>query len=128
MPSQSYRSCFVPHDIKAPFKGAANGPLAGLNAVVKDMYDIAGERTGCGNPEWIASHPPATRNCAPVQKLLDAGATITGKTICDEFFYSVSGANAHYGTPVNVRASGRLPGGSSSGSAVACSAGLCDFA
>ena len=128
MPPQAYRSCFVPHDINAPIKGAAEGPLAGLNAVVKDMYDIAGERTGCGSPEWLASHPPAKRHCPPVQKILDAGATITGKTICDEFFYSVSGTNVHYGTPVNARAPGRLPGGSSAGSAAACGAGLCDFA
>ena len=128
MPPQAYRSCFVPHDLAAPLKGAASGPLAGLNAVVKDMYDIAGERTGCGSPEWLATHPPAARNCPPVQKILDAGATIIGKTVCDEYFYSVSGANAHYGTPVNVRAPGRLPGGSSAGSAAACGAGLCDFA
>jgi amidase len=128
MPPQAYRSCFVPHDLAAPLKGAASGPLAGLSAVVKDMYDNAGERTGCGSPEWLATHPPAARNCPPVQKILDAGATIIGKTVCDEYFYSVSGANAHYGTPVNVRAPGRLPGGSSAGSAAACGAGLCDFA
>lgn len=128
MPPQAYRSCFVPHDLAAPLKGAALGPLAGLSAVIKDMYDIAGERTGCGSPEWLATHPPAARNCPPVQKILDAGATIIGKTVCDEYFYSVSGANAHYGTPVNVRAPGRLPGGSSAGSAAACGAGLCDFA
>jgi amidase len=128
MPAQAYRSCFVPHDLAAPLRGAASGPLAGLSAVIKDMYDIAGERTGCGSPEWLATHPPAARNCPPVQKILDAGATIIGKTVCDEYFYSVSGANAHYGTPVNVRAPGRLPGGSSAGSAAACGAGLCDFA
>ena len=127
MPAQSYRSAFVPHDLKAPLKGAATGPLAGLTAVVKDMYDIAGERTGGGNPEWLATHAPATRNCPPVQKLLDAGATITGKTICDEFFYSVAGINAHYGTPANTRAPGRMPGGSSSGSAAACGAGAVRF-
>ena len=45
---------FVPHDLKAPLKGAASGPLAGLTAAVKDMYDIAGERTGGGNPDWLA--------------------------------------------------------------------------
>ena len=106
MPPQAYRSAFVPHDLKAPVEGAAAGPLAGLSAVVKDMYDIAGERMGCGNPDWLASHAPATRHCPPVQKILDAGATIIGKTVCDEFFYSVTGANAHYGTPVNVRAHG----------------------
>jgi amidase len=128
MASQVYRSAFVPHDIAAPIKGAAAGPLAGLTAAVKDMYDIAGEVAGCGNPTWLATHKPAVKNCATVQKILDAGATITGKTICDEFFYSVSGANAHYGTPVNIRAPGRLPGGSSSGSAAATGAGLCDFA
>jgi len=128
MPPEAYRSCFVPHDLAAPLRGAASGPLAGLSAVVKDMYDIAGERTGCGSPEWLATHPPAARNCPPVQKILDAGATIIGKTVCDEYFYSVSGANAHYGTPVNIRAPGRLPGGSSAGSAAACGAGLCDFA
>jgi amidase len=128
MPLHAYRSCFVPHDLPAPLKGAAAGTLAGLSAVVKDMYDIAGERTGCGSPEWLITHAPATQTCPPVQKILDAGATVIGKTICDEFFYSVSGANAHYGTPVNVRAPGRLPGGSSAGSAAACGAGLCDFA
>ena len=53
--------------------------------------------------------------------VLDAGATIIGKTVCDEFFYSVTGANAHYGTPLNLRAPGRLPGGSSAGSAAATS-------
>jgi amidase len=119
---------FVPHDLKAPLKGAASGPLAGLSTVVKDMYAIKGERTGGGNPDWLAHAAPATGHCAVVQKLLDAGATITGKTICDEFFYSVAGQNAHYGTPGNIRAPGRIPGGSSSGSAAAAAAGACDFA
>ena len=128
MTAEVYRSCFVPHDIKSPIKGAATGPLAGLTAVVKDMYDIAGERMGCGVPEWFAAAKPAARNCPPVQKILDAGATIIGKTICDEFFYSGTGINPHYGMPVNSRAHGRIPGGSSAGSAAACGAGLCDFA
>ena len=92
------------------------------------MYDIAGERTGAGNPDWLAQAKPASRHAAAVEKLLAAGATITGKTICDEFFYSVSGINAHYGTPTNVRAPGRIPGGSSSGSAAAAAAGACDIA
>lgn len=128
MTHQVYHSAFVPHDIKAPIRGAPIGPLAGLTAVVKDMYAIAGERMGCGNPDWLAAHEPAMHNCPPVQKIIDAGATITGKTICDEFFYSITGINAHYGMPINLRAPGRIPGGSSSGSAAACGAGLCDFA
>lgn len=122
------RSAFVPHDLTEPIEGRSDGPLVGLTAAVKDMYDIAGYRTGAGSPEWLASHPPAETHARAVQKLLNAGATITGKTVCDEFFYSITGANAHYGTPVNPRAPGRLPGGSSSGSAAACAAGACDLA
>jgi amidase len=74
------------------------------------------------------AHAPAKANAACVQRLLGAGVEIIGKTVCDEFFFSLSGANAHYGTPSNPRASGRLPGGSSSGSASAVAAGACDLA
>ena len=122
------RTAFVPHDITEPIQGAPDGPLAGLTAAVKDIYDIAGYRAGAGSPDWLDSTEPAQAHSAAVQKLLDGGATITGKTICDEFFYSVTGANAHYGTPINPRAPDRLPGGSSSGSAAACAAGACDLA
>jgi amidase len=92
------------------------------------MYDIAGERTGGGNPEWLAAQGPARTHAAVVAKILGAGVTITGKTICDEFFYSLAGVNAHYGAPVNLRAPGRICGGSSSGSAGALTANACDFA
>jgi amidase len=125
--NEIYRSAFVPHDLKAPVVGVATGPLAGLTCVVKDMYDIAGERTGSGNPTILEHQPIANKNADCIQKLLDAGATITGKTICEEFFYSVTGLNTHYGTPVNARAPGRMPGGSSSGSGAAQGANLCDF-
>jgi amidase len=124
----AFRSAFVPHDIAQPIAGAAHGALAGLTAAVKDMYDIAGERSGGGNPDWLAAQSPAASNAAAVRKILDAGATIVGKTVCDEFFFSVAGVNAHYGTPVNPRAPGRIPGGSSSGSASATAAGACDLA
>jgi amidase len=119
---------FVPHDLAAPLSGSGTGPLAGLTAAVKDMYDIAGSRTGAGNPAWLAAHAPARSHAAAVAKILAAGATIVGKTICDELFFSVAGINAHYGTPANLRAPGRIPGGSSSGSAAATAAGACDFA
>jgi amidase len=122
------RSAFVPHDLAAPVAGAVAGPLASLTAAVKDMYDIAGYRTGGGSPEWLEAHAAPKSTAPAISKLLDAGATVIGKTICDEFFYSVSGANAHYGTPINPRAPDRLPGGSSSGSAAATAAGACDFA
>lgn len=122
------RKPFVPHDLRAPIVGAPAGPLAGLTAAIKDMYDIAGERTGGGNPDWLALQKPAAKTCPSVQKLLDAGATVIGKAITEEFFFSVIGINAHYGAPVNVRARDRVPGGSSSGSASATAAGICDFA
>jgi len=121
-------SAFVPHDLKAPLRAAGIGPLAGLTAAVKDMYDIAGEKTGGGSPEWLATREAAKIHASAVTKLLAAGADIIGKTVCDEFFFSLSGINAHYGAPVNVRAEGRMPGGSSAGSAAAIAAGACDLA
>jgi amidase len=121
-------SAFVPHDLVHALTGSGAGPLAGLTVAVKDMYDIEGERTGGGSPEWLASHPPAKRHAAVVARVLAAGADIIGKTVCDEFFFSLTGANAHYGTPINPRALGRVPGGSSAGSAVATAAGACDVA
>jgi amidase len=124
-PSHSF---FVPHNLAAPVHDKPGGSLAGLSAAVKDMYDVAGERTGGGSPEWLGAQQPATKHAVAVEKILTAGATIVGKTVCDEFFYSVTGANAHYGTPLNIRAPGRLPGGSSAGSAAATAAGACDFA
>lgn len=129
MPSNiRFRTAFVPHDLEAPVVGAASGPLAGLAAVVKDMYDIKGARSGGGNPDWLAQTKPAARNASVIQKLLDAGAAIIGKTISEEFFFSLIGANVHYGIPVNPRAPGRVPGGSSSGSASAAASNACDFA
>jgi amidase len=121
-------SAFVPHDLTAPLIGANAGSLAGLSAAIKDMYDIAGYRTGGGSPDWLDAQAPAKTTAAAVARILDAGATIIGRTVCDEFFYGLSGANTHYGTPINPRAPNRLPGGSSSGSASATAAGACDFA
>ncbi|MGE0255333.1 MAG: amidase [Alphaproteobacteria bacterium] len=120
--------CFVPHDLARPIVGAAHGPLAGRRAAVKDLYDIAGEKTGGGSPEWLEEAQPAARHSTVVDRLLAAGATITHRTIADEFFFSLTGTHSRYTIPVNVRAPGRVPGGSSSGSAAAMAAGLCDFA
>src|SRR6476659_3830297 len=122
------RSAFVPHDLAHTIPGKRGGPLSGLMAAVKDMYDIAGTQTGSGSPEWLAIQHPAVAHAEAVQKILEAGATIIGKTVCDELFYSITGANAHYGIPLNPRALGHLPGGSSSGSASATASGACDFA
>jgi amidase len=105
-----------------------NGPLDNLTAAVKDVMDIAGTTTGFGQPTWLATHQPATTNAAVVDKLLSGGATIVGRTISDELSYSLSGENAHYGTPVNPADASRVAGGSSSGSVVAVAAGLADLA
>jgi amidase len=108
--------------------GAATGPLAGLVCGIKDLYDIAGHKTGFGSPDWLATHDAACATAPVVQQLLDAGASIAGKTQTDEMAFSLNGENSHYGTPINVNAPGRIPGGSSSGSASAVAAGLVDFA
>ncbi len=106
--------------------GTAVGPLSGLTFVVKDNFDVAGFTTGAGNPDWARSHQPAKSHAWAVEALLKQGAHLIGKTIMDELAFSVIGTNAHYGTPSNVNAPGRLPGGSSSGSAAAVAGGLCD--
>ena len=108
--------------------GAASGPLAGLTFGAKDIYDVAGHKTGFGSPDWLATHEAASATAPAVQRVLDAGARMVGKTHTDELTYSLNGENAHYGTPVNVNAPGRIPGGSSSGSAAAVAAALVDFA
>jgi amidase len=112
----------------AELPGASSGLLSGLTFGAKDIYDIAGHKTGFGSPDWLRTHAAAARTAPVVQQLLDAGASLVGKTHTDELTYSLNGENAHYGTPVNVNAPGRIPGGSSSGSAAAVAAGLVDFA
>jgi len=109
-------------------EGSSIGQLVGCSFAVKDVFEIAGHRTGNGHPRWLETHPPAGRTAPAVERLLAAGARLVGKTYCDEMTYSLNGENVHYGTPVNPKASGRIPGGSSSGSASAVAGGLVDFA
>src|SRR3954468_5843163 len=105
-----------------------DGPLRGLRFAVKDLIDVAGHRTGCGNPTWLATHPPASVSAVCVEQILAAGAQCEGKTITDELAFSLLGENFHYGTPLNPAAPDRVPGGSSSGSASAVACGCVDFA
>jgi amidase len=109
-------------------RGAETGPLAGLTFGLKDIYDIVGHKTGFGSPDWLATHDAASATSSVATRLLDAGATMVGKTHTEEMAFSLTGENAHYGTPVNPAAPGRVPGGSSSGSAAAVAGGLVDFA
>ncbi|MGE3537150.1 MAG: amidase [Candidatus Tectimicrobiota bacterium] len=115
-------------DTEAYLPGASSGPLLGLTFAAKDIFDVAGYVTGGGNPDWKATHAPAAQTAWAVQTLVDAGATMVGKTLTDEITRGIFGENAHDGTPVNPRAPGRLPGGSSSGSAAAVAGGLVDCA
>lgn len=106
----------------------ASGSLDGLTFAVKDLIDVAGTPTGGGNPDWQKVQSPAARSAPAVEALLAAGASLAGKTITDELAFSLQGVNAHHGTPVNPACPDRIPGGSSSGSAVAVAAKLVDFA
>jgi amidase len=108
--------------------GAPDGPLAGLTFAAKDLFDVAGHPTGGGNPDWARQHPIPARHAWAVQRLLDAGATLIGKTVTDEVSLGILGENPFDGTPLNPKAPDHVPGGSSSGSASAVAQGLCDTA
>jgi amidase len=107
--------------------GARSGPLAGYAFGVKDVFDVAGSVTGFGHPDWLRTHSPAIHHAVAVQRLLEAGADLAGRTLSDELAYSLTGENVHYGTPLNPRDPRRVPGGSSSGSASAVACGLIDI-
>ena len=119
---------FLVPDSAVHIDGAADGVLAGTTFVAKDLFDVAGHPTGAGNHDWASTHPVPTEHAWAVRKLLDAGATLVGKTITDELSLGILGENAFDGTPLNPKAPNRVPGGSSSGSASAVAQGFCDFA
>jgi amidase len=118
----------VPHTLKQPIAGAASGPLKGLTFMVKDLFAIEGRKVSNGNPCFYRHAKPAAATAPAITHLLETGATLTGITICDEFFYSLLGSNIHYGQPVNPRAPEHVTGGSSCGAAAAVAAEMCDFA
>ncbi len=118
---------FVPGS-QIPIKGRSEGPLAGLTFAAKDLFDVAGRPTGGGNHDWARWYPVPDKHAWAVGTLLDAGATLIGKTITDEVSLGILGENAFDGTPLNPKAPDRVPGGSSSGSASAVASGLSDTA
>jgi aspartyl-tRNA(Asn)/glutamyl-tRNA(Gln) amidotransferase subunit A len=103
--------------------GIPSGPLAGLPIAVKDLFDVAGEVTRAGS-KILAKQPAAAIDAKVVRRLREAGAVITGHVNMTEFAYSGLGLNPHYGTPPNPFDQDRIPGGSSSGSAVAVALGM----
>jgi amidase len=107
-------------------QGPKGGALGGVTVAVKDVFDVAGTVTYAGNPHFGAGRRPATHHALAVERLVNAGVTVMGRTITDELAYSLSGTNHHYGTPVNTAAPDRIPGGSSAGSAAVVAAALVD--
>jgi aspartyl-tRNA(Asn)/glutamyl-tRNA(Gln) amidotransferase subunit A len=105
--------------------GAAFGPLDGVIVTVKDLFDVAGEVTRAGSKVLAKRGKPATSDAPVVKRLRDAGAVIVAKTNMTEFAYSGVGANPHFGTPGNPADRRRIPGGSSSGAAIAAADGMC---
>lgn len=113
---------------EAYLEGREDGPLSGLSFAAKDVFDVAGHVSGCGNPHWLDSHEAARETAWAVDVMVQAGAAMVGKTHTDDLTRGGFGENAHYGTPINPRAPDRVPGGSSSGSGAAVAGGLVDFA
>ena len=105
--------------------GAAPSRYAGIPISVKDLFDLAGDVTRAGSVA-LADAPPATRDAPAIARLKAAGLIVTGRSNMTEFAFSGLGINPHYDTPRNPfdRATGRIPGGSSSGAAVSVTDGM----
>jgi Asp-tRNA(Asn)/Glu-tRNA(Gln) amidotransferase A subunit family amidase len=110
-----------------PLPPKAPHPLTSLSFVISDIFDIYGYVTGFGNPDWARTHEVASSTSPVVSSLVQGGATCTGTTVLDDMAASTSGENKHYDMPSNPAAPGRIPGGPSSGSAVAVAAKIADF-
>lgn len=105
--------------------GIAPSAYAGIPVSVKDLFDVAGEITRAGS-KVLADAAPAIADAPVVARLRAAGLVIVGRTNMTEFAYSGLGLNPHHGTPLNPydRATGRIPGGSSSGAAISVTDGM----
>jgi Asp-tRNA(Asn)/Glu-tRNA(Gln) amidotransferase A subunit family amidase len=98
-----------------------------MRVAVKDLFAVAGQRVGAGNPAWLAAAPVEATHAAGVSALLADGASVAGLAQTDELAFSLAGTNIHYGTPANPAAPGRITGGSSSGPAAAVATGQADI-
>ena len=108
--------------------GTSLGVLDGTIMTIKDLFDVAGEVTRVGSKALADEAKPAAVDAPVVRRLRAAGAVIVAKTNMSEFAYSGIGANPHFGTPGNPADRKRVPGGSSSGAAVAAADGMCEIA
>ena len=114
--------------VKLDIQTSDSGALKDKTFAVKENIDVDGFVSTNGHPVWARTHEKASTNAEVVDRLLQAGAHLIGKSHMDEMAYSLLGANPHFGAPINKTQPDRLPGGSSSGSAAAVAAGLTDFA
>jgi aspartyl-tRNA(Asn)/glutamyl-tRNA(Gln) amidotransferase subunit A len=114
------------HSDRLRARGVVRSPIDGLPVSLKDLFDVAGEVTRAGS-KLLANEPAASTDAPAVARLRAAGAVFLGRTNMVEFAFGAVGLNPHYGTPRNPwdRAEGRVPGGSSSGAAVAVADGMC---
>ena len=105
--------------------GAAPSRYAGIPVSIKDLFDIKGQVTRAGS-KVLDDAAPAAADAIAVARLKQAGFIVIGRTNMTEFAFSGIGINPHYGTPRNAwdRATGRVPGGSSSGAAVSVTDGM----
>ncbi|XP_062220342.1 outer envelope protein 64, mitochondrial-like [Phragmites australis] len=114
--------------VRQPPPPAARHLLSGLTFAASDNFEIEGYVAGFGNPDWKRTHEEAGRTAVAVTMLRKQGGTCVGRTVMDELGFGVTGENLHCGTPINLASPSLVPGGSCSGSAVAVSAELVDFA
>ena len=108
--------------------GVSLGPIDGTIVSIKDLFDVAGEVTRAGSKVFDEEGKPAAADAPVVRRLRAGGAVIVAKTNMSEFAYTGIGANPHFGTPGNPADRKRVPGGSSSGAAVAAADGMCEIA
>jgi aspartyl-tRNA(Asn)/glutamyl-tRNA(Gln) amidotransferase subunit A len=108
--------------------GISLGPIDGTIISIKDLFDVAGEVTRAGSKALAEEAKPAATDAPVVRRLRAGGAIIVAKTNMSEFAYTGIGANPHFGTPGNPADRKRVPGGSSSGAAVAAADGMCEIA
>ena len=108
--------------------GISLGPLDGVIVSIKDLFDVAGEVTRAGSKVLAEEGKAAERDAPAVHRLRAGGAVIIAKTNMTEFAFSGVGINPHYGTPGNPADRARIPGGSTSGGAVAVADGMCEIA
>ena len=106
----------------------ALGPLDGAIISIKDLFDVADEVTRAGSKVLAAEGKRAAADAPVVARLRAAGAVIVGKTNMTEFAFSGIGLNPHFGTPGNPADRARIPGGSTSGGAVAVADGMGEIA